>query len=531
MVSTQRLNRLFLLAIIGLSTVIAACSSGGSGGGRAAGDTTPDPFTLETRSTDPTEAPFDTQIVSAPTTITGIDTAAPISIEDGEYSVNDGAFTSTAGTVRNGQEVRVRVQSPIKAEQAATATLNVGGVAASFTVTTGPDTVPPEVSILFPPPASMTEGATLFMRGTVKDANGTLEEGAVTVNGVEAELEFNEAGDEGTWSVTVDLEPGENTLTVAAIDVAENVNDEEAVSSRRVASIEGESFPDNENPFGTSIKADIGWEDGKPVAYVADDTALALFKVDLTTGTRKMVATNDGVSEELKFHEPWGIHLGINEKLYVSDITRKAVFEVDPNSGARTVIAVGSEQPIWDRPTGLFLRVENNHEKLYVGDVQGKVFKIDIASGEETLIVDSREGLNPGGEQFPSVFDLEYMTSEDAILVSCRDGMYLIRSDEQQPYFDSDFQVITSASDSFWQNRIYYVNNSEYRTYLLNTETKQSIAVAGEGVNGVENQPVDLWDIAGDQNLDYLLIVDRKNGLIAMDHVSHKRVVVSKSAQ
>src|SRR5690606_597773 len=115
--------------------------------------------------------------------------------------IGDAEFTSTPGTIHDGQQIRVRVQSPVKAEQTATATLNIGGETASFTVTTGPDTVPPEVSILFPPPASMTEGQTLFLRGTVKDVNGTLQEGAVTVNGVEAELELNETEDEGTWSV------------------------------------------------------------------------------------------------------------------------------------------------------------------------------------------------------------------------------------------------------------------------------------------------------------------------------------------
>src|SRR5690606_27202204 len=124
--------------------------------------------------------------------------------------IENGGFTSSASTISNGQSIQVRVQTPIKAEQTATAILTIGGVEASFTVTTGPDTTPPEVSILFPPLASMTEGQTLFVRGTVKDVHGKLEDGAVTVNGVEAELELNETKDEGTWSVTVDLQPGEN---------------------------------------------------------------------------------------------------------------------------------------------------------------------------------------------------------------------------------------------------------------------------------------------------------------------------------
>src|SRR5690606_10228645 len=126
-----------------------------------------------------------------------------------------------------------------------TATLNIGGETSSLTTTTGPDTVSPEVSILFPPPASMTEGQTLLVRGSINDLNGTLAPGAVTVNGVEAELELNEAGDEGTWSVRLDLSPGDNAIRVTAADVAENVSAEESVNSRRVANIAAESFPDN----------------------------------------------------------------------------------------------------------------------------------------------------------------------------------------------------------------------------------------------------------------------------------------------
>lgn len=535
MASFQRPNSLFLLVIFCLSTILAACSSGSGGkGGPApgAGDTRPDSFTLTAPTgVDLTQVGFNTPIISAPVTVTGIDTAAPVSVTGGEFSINGGTFASTASTVRSGQTITVRVQSPIKAGQSATATLNVGGETAMFTVTTGPDTTPPEVAILFPPPASMTEGETLFVRGTVKDANGTLEEGAVTVNGVEAELDLNAAGDEGTWSVTVDLAEGENTLTVTAIDVAENENDDESVSSRRVASIAGESFPDNQHPFGASINADIGWVNGKPVAYVADDTALKVFKVDLTTGVRTVLAENEGVAEELVFEEPWGIHLGVNGKLYVSDVTKGAVFEVNLETGMRTPVVASNDGSFWGRPTGMFLMVEQGQENLYVADVSGKVFFIDLLTKEAELLVDSRTGLQPGGEQFESVFGLEYLSGEGSVVAAATGGMFQIDVGVgQHPFFESGVDPISSVAASHLGNKIYYVNNSEYRVYILDVETKEGIAIAGGGINGAENQPVDLWGIAGSANLEYLLVVDRQNGLVAMDHVSKKRVVISKSA-
>jgi hypothetical protein len=49
-----------------------------------------------------------TVIESNEITVTGINIAVDISIINGEYSINDGAYTSAAGTVENGDTVKVR---------------------------------------------------------------------------------------------------------------------------------------------------------------------------------------------------------------------------------------------------------------------------------------------------------------------------------------------------------------------------------------------------------------------------------------
>lgn len=106
-----------------------------------AADTTPDAFTF----TDQVDVAFASQITSAPVTITGINTGAAISVTGGDYSIDGGAFTNAAGTVTNGQQVRVRVTSAAAPLTATDATLTVGGVSDTFTVTTvatPPDVVP-----------------------------------------------------------------------------------------------------------------------------------------------------------------------------------------------------------------------------------------------------------------------------------------------------------------------------------------------------------------------------------------------------
>jgi len=96
----------------------------------AADDLTPNAFAF----TDQSAVALSTVIVSAPVTITGIDGAAPIAVTGGEYSIDDGAFTSAAGTVTSGQTVRVRHTSAATYVTAVTTTLSVGPAGAGTQV-------------------------------------------------------------------------------------------------------------------------------------------------------------------------------------------------------------------------------------------------------------------------------------------------------------------------------------------------------------------------------------------------------------
>jgi Big-like domain-containing protein len=96
------------------------------------GSTAPDPFAF---------APRDLVLLSSvvesnEVTIYGINAPAAISIIGGEYSVNGGAFTAASGFVGNRDRVRVRTTAGGSEVTTSTATLTVGGVSASFNVTT-----------------------------------------------------------------------------------------------------------------------------------------------------------------------------------------------------------------------------------------------------------------------------------------------------------------------------------------------------------------------------------------------------------
>lgn len=102
-------------------------------------DTVPDAFTF----TDQTGVARSAVISSNAITVAGIDAPEPISVTGGEYSVNGGAFTSAAGTVTNGNTVKVRHTSSANFATATSTVFTIGGVADTFTTTTlAADTVP-----------------------------------------------------------------------------------------------------------------------------------------------------------------------------------------------------------------------------------------------------------------------------------------------------------------------------------------------------------------------------------------------------
>ena len=96
-----------------------------------AADTTPDAFQFARR----TDATRDTWVESASVSITGINTTTPVSVENGEYSVAGGAFTSAAGTIEPDQALVVRVKSPTVYSKSARVRVTVGGVAGDFETT------------------------------------------------------------------------------------------------------------------------------------------------------------------------------------------------------------------------------------------------------------------------------------------------------------------------------------------------------------------------------------------------------------
>ena len=143
-------------------------------------DTTPDSFTF----TDQTGVALSTVITSNTITVSGITTAVPISITGGTYSINGGAYTSNAGTVSNGNTVTVRMTSSANYSTTTNATLTIGGVSDTFSVTTLDDT---------------TSDSFTFTDQTDVALSTVITSNTITVSGVSIAVPISITG--GTYSV------------------------------------------------------------------------------------------------------------------------------------------------------------------------------------------------------------------------------------------------------------------------------------------------------------------------------------------
>ncbi|QCW84956.1 hypothetical protein EQU24_20980 [Methylotuvimicrobium buryatense] len=173
-------------------------------------NTTPDAFSF----TQQTDVALNSTITSEPITVTGINAPAPISVSGGAYAINSGGFTSAQGSVKAGDQVRAQVQSSDTHNTTTSATVTIGGVSGSFSVTTSAfitDTTPDAFS---------------FTAQSDVEPGSTVTSNAITVTGINAPTPISISG--GLYSV--------NNGTFVATAGEAHVND--SVRVRLLASTE-----------------------------------------------------------------------------------------------------------------------------------------------------------------------------------------------------------------------------------------------------------------------------------------------------
>lgn len=105
-------------------------------------DTSPDAFSFATLTDLAPGLIYNTEAV----VITGINTATPISIEGGRYSIDDGAFTNQPGEIHDGQTLTMQLHAPDAFGATTAAVVTVGDITAPFEVSTGTSELTMEVA-------------------------------------------------------------------------------------------------------------------------------------------------------------------------------------------------------------------------------------------------------------------------------------------------------------------------------------------------------------------------------------------------
>lgn len=125
----------------------------------------------------PVSASPNTQATSNTITVSGIHGKAAVSVKNGDYAIDGGAWSNQPGTVSNGQKVQVRGVAANGYSTAKTVTLTIGMRSADFVITTYDE----PVYIYTPPPADVTPPTTSAhsvanLTDTTADINATINE-------------------------------------------------------------------------------------------------------------------------------------------------------------------------------------------------------------------------------------------------------------------------------------------------------------------------------------------------------------------
>ncbi len=252
-------------------------------------DTTPDAFSF----TDQTDVGRSTPITSNAITVSGINSAAAISVSNGEYRINNGGFTNTTGTVANSDTVQVRHTSSGSFSTTTDTVLTIGGVSDTFTSTTLPDTTPdafsftdqtdverstPITSNAITVSGINSATAISVNNGEYRINNGNFTSTTGTVaNGDTVQVRHTSSDSYGTVGTSTDT-----ILTIGGVS--------DTFTSTTLPDTDGDGSPDNQdtNPNDAGV-AGVGSSDEEKITIEAPGMTLS----DVKTETEDSVSTTN----------------------------------------------------------------------------------------------------------------------------------------------------------------------------------------------------------------------------------------------
>lgn len=503
-------------------------------------DTTPETFSFAPLE----EQALEAEVTSGTVTITGINDAADITIENGQYILNGGEPTTEAGQVQNNDTLTLEATAPATAGATQTVTVTVGGIAGVWTVSTLEDTEPPEAAFVFPTPMTMTEAPTVIVRGTATDELSTVTRVTLQVenSGGTTDLDLESDEDFATWQKQVPLTDGENTITVVAEDELGNVlSDGESVTVVR-QSLDLE-FPDAEMPIDDPLK--LVFDETRERVLVGGITDTVIYSVDINTGKRSAFFTTDMAPDLDSMYHAEGLEVTPEEGelLVLLDSLKSegpGVLRIDLDTKEYEVVLTHdsqpSDQPKITQPTSLRLDPSNSDRAFMIDQGMRSMVSLDLTSGVRTLI--SNDDFAGPPMRVPTDLLIDAANNR-ALVVDRNDALYWVDLtsgnralllSEGTPDSTPRFYFSTAIVTDNVGQRVLGVDWISHALWSVNTHTGEHRVISGPTKPHAYNELINFTGMDLSEDNEYLIGVDaNQKGLFVVDLKTGERVFLSKS--
>ena len=518
-------------------------------------DTTPDAFTFEPA----INAELDTAYTSNSITVSGIDAAVPISISGGEYSINGGEFTSATGTVSVNNTVQLKGVSENNNKASVDVVVTIGGVSATYIITTLPDTIPPVAEFKFPTPYTMSEANSVKVRGTATD-NNTITSVKVVVRSYDLatpdstissdEFEVTPIADTdgvkdfSSWTADITLTANaENEIKVIATDEHDNAIALEEANKVviRQANVRS-AFPVEVGQFEVARSSVLDSErnrvlvadrrkvmavdiaTGKQSVFVEyESTCGSLFALTIDHQNARLYGLCDGRilmafdlrnGSFIEDYTPFGTvafamsvdrengrnRLVLVEKIYAFTSSGGRVFGFSLDSKEFSLISAANEQPLIKDAYGIAVDGDNywvTSGGQLADAIQHKVIKVNAITGKHEVFSDNTVG---SGEPFSALLPDGYNTAALTGLV--KDKKY---------------------------NRLIVMENIANKLLAIDLTTGERSLFSNVTYTGVSSTVVNSINMDFDEQNEFLLITDgMREALIIVDRETGEKVILTK---
>jgi len=509
-------------------------------------DTDPEPFELgDEVSVSVAAATVESEMV----TIMGINTPASIAIQNGEYRiVGESEYSTAASTITVGQQVQVRVTAGAALNSTETATLTIGNQSDTFAVTIA-DQSAPTAQVIFPTANTMSDGATVTLRGKATDDFGPVTSIEVTVTTDEGTVEvdkqtltaatgkdFQEA-----WSVQVDLASAKlNTLQILATDVSGNIQETPVtLTVLQKADALTSLFPeDNDVLIGAFTYFGIEWDQAGNRLFIPRRGPDQILAVDIDTGTRSVLVDEDPVFDSFSMLKL----LPKQNVLLFADQNEGVIYSANLETGDFSVLTDSSSPDSNVDIQAPFSMELGSNGLLYVAEGHGSLYTVSMDTGSRTLIsgpARPESGLNPFANPLGLVLDevnnralLADITTEQLLWVDLVTGVRTVWVDSDQ--LDFPFDIKMDADDE----RIVLVDHELEVIFAVDLNTGELTTLSGPSipVSGA-NSLQEPWGIVIHEENDIAFVGSNSKvsslytAVILVDLTTGERIIVTSSIQ